>query len=496
MIPLSRIVAVEPRVVTAGSSDLELNGLFFTRNALISADTLVLSLTSAAAVGAYFGEDSDEYEVAQIYFGGYTNKFRTPSAINFALRIDEPIAGWMRSGTLVETLDELKAVTNGGFSIVIDGTADEVEEVDLSTATSLSGVAALIEAKLEGRATVVYSSLKNAFIITSATTGDDSSVSFGVAPTAGTDLSALLALRQQDGALLSGGSAAQSVNAQMSAIRRSTENWVAFTTMWEPDEAEALELATWANANYGWLYIPYTTAATTVSPDTDVDIPSQIMAARLDHVAPIFGTREYAVFLAGTIASIPWNREQGAITTAFKRQAGLSPFVTDETEAATLEAKHCNYYGNWAARNADYAFLYQGQLSFSDYGFIDSYINSIWLNSRLQVAIADGLVAAPRVPYNERGYTTIRAWMTTPIEEAIYNGVIDVGINLNAAQIDLVNNEAGLDISRELYTNGYFLQINDPGASVRAERGTPVISLWYTYGGSVQRIVVASTAIL
>ena len=53
-----------------------------------------------------------------------------------------------------------------------------------------------------------------------------------------------------------------------------------------------------------------------------------------------------------------------------------------------------------------------------------------------------------------------------------------------------------MDISEELFTAGYFLQIVDPGAQARVNRETPVISLWYTYGGAVQRITVASTAIL
>lgn len=52
-IPASHIVNVIPRVITGGSPDLELNGLLFTDNAIISASTMVLEFPSAAAVGAY-----------------------------------------------------------------------------------------------------------------------------------------------------------------------------------------------------------------------------------------------------------------------------------------------------------------------------------------------------------------------------------------------------------------------------------------------------------
>ena len=43
---------------------------------------------------------------------------------------------------------------------------------------------------------------------------------------------------------------------------------------------------------------------------------------------------------------------------------------------------------------------------------------------------------------------------------------------------------------------GYYLQILDPGAQVRGNRGTPVINFWYTDGGAVQKITIASIDIL
>jgi len=40
------------------------------------------------------------------------------------------------------------------------------------------------------------------------------------------------------------------------------------------------------------------------------------------------------------------------------------------------------------------------------------------------------------------------------------------------------------------------LQVLDPGAQVRGNRGTPVINFWYTDGGAVQQITLASIDIL
>ena len=51
-------------------------------------------------------------------------------------------------------------------------------------------------------------------------------------------------------------------------------------------------------------------------------------------------------------------------------------------------------------------------------------------------------------------------------------------------------------VSTTLEQQGYYLQILDPGAQVRGNRGTPVINFWYTDGGAVQKITVASIDVM
>lgn len=496
-IPASHIVNVIPRVITGGSPDLELNGLLLTDNAIISASTMVLEFPSAAAVGAYFGVDSVEYSAADVYFIGYTNKFTAPKAFFVARRVAEAAPAWLRSARNTKTIAQFKAITDGGMVISVDNTAHTVTGVDFSSANSFSDVATILRAQMPfGADSVTYSSLTGAFTITSGTTGAVSEVSYASAPASGTDLAAFMGLRIDDGAVLSAGMDALSVGEQMTAILSRTQNWVSFTTAWEEDAEEMLEWAAWANSNYGWLYVAYTTNAATSSADSSADPASVLKDSGNDHTTIIYGSLEYAAFIMGVVASIAWQRINGTITAAFKAQSGLAPWVADETTAAILESKNCNYFGNFATRNAEFIFMYPGCLSASDYGFIDPYVNSVWLNNRLQVALMDGITSVGRVPYNTRGYTMIAAWMMDPINEARNNAAIEPGVVLSERQRSEVMNEAGLDISGELWTQGYYIQVLDPGATVRAQRGSPIVSLWYTYGGAVQRIEVASTAIL
>ena len=499
-IAASHIVQVLPRVVSGGSNDLELNGLLLTENPLISASAMVLEFPSAAAAGAYFGVTSVEYAAADVYFTSYNNKLTAPKAFYVARRVAEAVPAWLRGGKVTQTLAQLKTVTDGGMAISIDSTACTVTGVDFSAATSYSDVAVILEQAITavtgaGAVQIDYSSLTGAFTITSGTTGAASEVSFA-APSSGADLAALLNLAENRGAVLSAGMNALSVGEQMAAILAKTQNWVSFTTAWEVDVEEGLEWAAWADAHYGWLYAGYSTNPLMASADSNADLASAVQNAGFDHTAVVYGSLEYAAFIMGVVASVAWQRVNGTITAAFKAQSGLAPWVVDEGAASILESKNCNYFGNFATRNAEFIFLYPGCLSASDYGFIDPYVNAIWLNNRLQVSLMDGITSAGRVPYNTRGYTMIKAWMMDPVNQARGNAAIEPGVVLSERQRSEVMNEAGLDISKELWTQGYYIQVLDPGAAARARRGSPIISLWYTYGGAVQKVEVASTAIL
>lgn len=495
-IPASHIVEIIPRVIASNSTGLEFNGLFFTLNTSITADKPVLTFSSADAVAEFFGYESDEYAVAETYFAGITNKQATPKAILFGRRIDAAVAGWLRGGKYNGALAELKAITDGALILEIDGVNISLNDIDLSSATSLSEIAGLLASAIGGNVSVVYSSLHKAFIFTSGSSGEGSAVGYGEAVTTGTDLSAVLRLTEAIGATVSAGSEALSVTANIAAIRAVTENWFSFSTLWPADNEEILEFAKWAGANYGWLYVPFSEAATIPMQNVDTDIASLLIENAYDHTAILYGSRVYAVMLMGAIAGVAWQKQNGVMTFAFKGQSGLAAYVTNETEAVTLESKNCNYYGRFATRNSEFVFFYPAKLSASDYSFIDSYVNAVWLNNSLQLALMSGLTSVNSAPYNDTGYAMIRAWMMDTISEALNNGTIHTGVSLSEAQKNQLLSEAGQDIASELSTDGYFLQISDPGANIRARRETPDINFWYTYGGAVQRIEVTSTAIL
>lgn len=498
-ISASQIVQVNPRLLLPGGRDLELNGLLLSQDASIPTTARVLPFGDPESVGAYFGLNSEEYRLANIYFLGYNNSFLKPRAFFVARFIDAELAPFLRGGPL-GTLISLKAITVGEITLTIGSHTDTATSLDFSTATSYSAIAALIETSINNvtaggpswtSATVEYSSQWNAFIITGGAEGAAELISYAT----GTSAEAL-GFTLTSGAVISRGADVQTEAENMQAILEITQNWVSFTTVWKPEQASMLAFAAWANSKgVAYLYVLWDDDPNLLQPNSTATIFTALTDANLSSVCAEWKSADYAAFVLAIGASIDFNRTQGAITTAFKSQDGLAVNVDTSVDAINLIAKKFNFYGNYATRNDNFIFHYNGSM-FGRYLWIDTYLNAIWLNNALQVALMAGLSSAGRVPYTEQGYALVRAWMQDPVNRALTNGVIDPGLTLSEAQKAQVNREAGMNIVPTLESTGYFIQVADPAPAIRVTRDSPIVNLWYTYGGSINKLVVASTAVV
>jgi len=69
-------------------------------------------------------------------------------------------------------------------------------------------------------------------------------------------------------------------------------------------------------------------------------------------------------------------------------------------------------------------------------------------------------------------------------------------VPLSASQAASVNAAAGQKIDNILSTVGWYLKIGPASPAVRQARGTPPCTLWYTDGGSIQKITLDSITLL
>ena len=491
-IPASDIVVVNPGVVGSGGSSLALNGVILSKNTLLPTGA-VRSFASADAVSNFFGPASDEYALAQIYFLGFDNSTIKPGALLFAPYVDTARAAWLQSGSLAAlSLADLQALS-GVLTVTVDGTAFTSSAINLATATSFSDAATKITAGFTGvgKPTCTWNAVNSTFTLTSSTTGASSTITYAT----GT-LSAGLMLTAATGAILSQGDTADTPATAMDNVKSKTQNWVDFMTIWEPVTADKTAFAVWTNnQNQRYAYIVWDTDAQAIVNGSTTNFGYLAKTAAYDGVVPVYNTKELAAFVLGAVASIDFSRTNGRITAAFKSQPGFTATVTDQQIAANLLANGYSFYGAYATANDNFNFLYNGQMT-GKWKWLDTFVDQVYLNSQFQLALISLLTSVKSIPYNESGYSLIRAAMIDPITAGLNFGSIRTGITLSASQKAQVNQAAGLDVSTIIEQQGYYLQILDPGAQVRGNRGTPVINFWYTDGGAVQKITVASIDIM
>ena len=102
------------------------------------------------------------------------------------------------------------------------------------------------------------------------------------------------------------------------------------------------------------------------------------------------------------------------------------------------------------------------------------------------------LTSVKSLPYNALGYGLINAACLDPINQFVLFGGIQSGVALSAQQIASVNAAAGVNAASTLQTTGWYLQILPATAQVRGARTSPPMTLWYTDGGSIQKLNLAS----
>jgi len=492
-IPFSQVVQVVPSVLSANGVAVDLNGLVLTQNAL-APNGAILQFSDAAAVQSYFGANSSEASVADVYFNGYNNGTQLPGALLMTRYPETAIAGWLRSGSLANvTLGQLQAYT-GVLVITVAGVAKTSGTINLSGATSFSNAAAIIQAAFTSPGfTVTFDSTTSAFIFTTTTTGATQTMSYAATGSLATEL----LLTQATGATLSQGADVASPASFMAGILNQNQNWATFMTVWEAQSSEKQAFAQWSNsAAPRWLYVCQDSDPNAIIAGSTTTFGNYLQVNELTGTCPIYGDLTHAAFVCGFAASLNFGRLNGRATLDFKSQSGLVPSVTTSTAYNAAIGNGYNVYGafgsNNPANNANW--FAPGSVS-GNWKWADTYLNQIWLNANLQLAMVNLLQETSAVPYNSQGNGLIYSAALDPINAAVNFGAIRAGINVSAAQAAEIQYATGVNAAPMIAAQGFYLQILPATAQTRAARLSPPITLYYQDGEAVQQITMASIAI-
>ncbi len=343
-------------------------------------------------------------------------------------------------------------------------------------------------------ATCTYDSQRQAFVIASATTGASSTIGFPAVDS----LTTGLGLTAAAGAVLSQGAAAAVPAALMNSLIGLSTDWATFTTVVDPDGGAAggpikLAFATWnAGQHDSYMYVAYDSDPAAANGSDGACFG--VLVDALDGTFPVWSASQgpsVAAFVCGITAAINFAQPGGRTDFAYRASPVVTPDVNSQAIYESLISNNYNAYCAVATRTAAFQWLQPGSISGS-WEFADSYVNQIFWNARFQNDFAELLSQVPSIPYTQAGYNQIRQSLAADIQAMGQFGAWRSGVELSGSQEVAVNTAAGLNIASTLQSQGWYLQILDPGPTVRAARGSPTTTFWYTDGQSIQQIIMAS----
>jgi hypothetical protein len=387
-----------------------------------------------------------------------------------------------------QTLLGTGVTANSVITAQLTGTAGAAGTYSLSQSSTVgSSIAATTTAT---PVVVTWNALNSTFLVSSGFTGVASTIAYATGTVA-----ASLLLTSATGGILSQGAAADTPATAMANVVKNTRNWATYTSLIEPNLAGKEAHATWVNAqNQKYLYVPWDTDGQAIVANSTSCFGYFADLNEYNAVMPVYNNSASAAFIMGMIASINFSATSGRITLAYKAQAGLTPVVTDATIAANLLSNNYNFYGNYATANDNFNFLQPGSVS-GEWTWADTYVNQIYFNSQFQLALVELAMNTNSIPYDQSGYDLVEAALKDPINAMGNFGAFQTGVKLSAAEAAEVNAAAGKNVTGAIQSNGYYIQVLDPGAQARTARTSPTINFWYTDGGSIQKFTVASVDI-
>lgn len=213
--------------------------------------------SSAASVAADFGTLSKVNDFALSFFGTQPNPTNAGGflVVGYWRGTEETVAATAAKLTGAQVseatvVSELQQVSDGTLDIDIDGLTQNLAALDFQSVTTLDGVAGVIDTALTGATAEIDD---QRLVITSATTGATSSITFATDPGTGTFIGDLLAITTGSGASLTQGAAADTLTAEtkLEAITELASQVKFRGAMFidNPTDIESKDLAEWSQAN-------------------------------------------------------------------------------------------------------------------------------------------------------------------------------------------------------------------------------------------------------
>lgn len=469
MISMSRYISIVSGVgAGAAVAQRQLILRLVTQNSVLPPG-LVAQFANAASVGAYFGTQSEEYLRAQAYFKFVSKSITSPSLISFVRWVSTAIAPMIVGDTIAKLLAAFTAVTAGTLTINDGGTAVNVTAINLSAATSLTNVAALLQTALRAATdaggqlatcSVSFNTNTNQFVLSGSNPGTGT---LTASPTGlSTDISAALGWTT-GGTILVPGQAAQTPDVAISNSAAISNNFgsFAYCTPATPLTNIQIEaIAAWTDSqNNQYMY-------SLATPLANLQTLFALISGYSGVAINILSTTQTNDYVEQSpceiLAATNYNKAGASQNYMYYQFPTRNVTVSDDNTANLVDAARGNYIGVTQEAGQSLAFYQRGVLCGGSTAAVDmnTFANEMWLKSSFSAQFMSLFLNVPEVPADDTGAAMLLGVMTPTITLAKTNGVISVGKTLTAVQQQLITSITGDSTAwRQVQTLGYWLSI-------------------------------------
>lgn len=412
----------------AGSGNL----LFLTDEVASGANSVdaterVTTFTSLAEVQGKFpaGAYPEVTAAATAYYG------QEPSPLTFMVGAVLPsaFAGWSK-GTGGLNLATLQAFTDANLTVEVDSVAEVLTGLNFEGATSLTGVADILQVALHAAAAGTTCEYDAGFKITSPTTGASSTVDTYSSSTDGL----LAALGFESTVDVVGATAETPAHAAAECkIFDQDFNTLVADKKWR-DNASAITISDWCQASNVIFGNTTNDAAALVLSTAGATVAGQIADKGNGLTISSYGgvVAEYpSASVLGRINTTNYQGTKTALTLMFKKLPTITVNNLNTQQLKALRSINCNALLKVAGTASMYS---DGRMA--DGSWLDTKHGLMWLENQIQLNVFNLFYASPtKIPYTESGVALAIQQVDLALKQAVRNGLVAAGNDSNGNYI-------------------------------------------------------------
>lgn len=486
-LPVSRLINATVNLTPAGAQYANVNSLLIVGSAdVIDVDTRVRAYADIDEVAAEFGTSRPEYEAARLFF----SQKPQPTELLIGRWAQGATAGANYGGPMSgaqKALANFTGITNGGFKYSLNGGAvTNITGLNFAAATSLSGVASIINTALGGDAFATYDAVNSQFVIKSSTTGAASTISATTPPTAGIDIGPLINTTAAAGARLVGGIVAESALDAVVLMDGLPQGF--YGLMFASPaivDADHLAIAAYIEAaGNKHAYGVNTSAAGVLDPVSTADIASLLMQGGYRRTFVHYSSTSLyaAASFFGRALTTDFDANNSTITLMFKDEPTVTPESLTTTQANALQDKRANVFVS-----------YDNNTAIIQYGTMagDAYFDEIygldWLADAVQTDLFNLLYTSPtKIPQTDNGVNQLINAANQTLGRAVANGLVGPGVWQSGGFGEL---KTGAFLPSGFYV--YAVPLAQQSPTARAARKSPPIQIAAKLAGAIHTVDVS-----